>query len=207
MRYALNVAPINGWETHSGIGRADQSMSAVGAGSSIMLEYGSATLQLSAQGSGLSAARGAGSAPMQFSVSGIAHAIIHGYGSVGADLAASGEGTIIPFMGGVAILQLSLSGNGNVAPANQGRADFRFSAIDVSISPIAARGAGLAEMALTGAYGIPYKAITDGFISNKRDRTLRVGADDRRFTMPADHELRRVRPERPLRLSRESRRF
>lgn len=60
-RWALNVVPVNGWETHLGTGQANQILTAAGALSKILNASGSATMQLGAVGSGLRVLLGVGS--------------------------------------------------------------------------------------------------------------------------------------------------
>lgn len=184
MRYALNETPINGWKTHLG--------------------NGSAAMAVTSSGVGITRKHGAGTSAMALAATGSAYAYKYGVGSAGNVLTAQGDGTVIPFMGGQAHMVMSMTGVGVVARPNPALASLRLTAQDGSINPIARRGTGSITMVLTATYGIPANPPHTVFLTNKRDRSMRVVGEDRRFNVPADVQLR-LRPERRLRVPRESR--
>lgn len=199
MRYALNAAPINGWETHQGSGQADQAISAAGVGHAVIRDTGSAYMALSASGNGMSARLGAGSAPMALYASGIGYAMLHGFGAADQALTATGDGKIIPFMGGQARLVMTATGNGVVSPAMIGMALLRLAASDGSMNSIAVRGNGEADLVLSGAYGIPNPPVTPTiYAATHNSRRLHVASELRRI---------RVEPERVIANPAERRRF
>lgn len=184
MRYALNETPINGWRT--------------------MLGSGSAAMAMSSSGLGGIMRFGAGTAGMAVSTSGVAYSFKYGAGQAPMVLGADGSGVLAPRMSGQAAMAMSVNGAGVIALRRNGIAAMQLSAADGSVSPIAKRGSGEAPMVLTVRYGIPATLVHSGFIANTRDRTMKIGADDRSLTVSADVQLR-LRQERPLRVARESR--
>lgn len=138
--YALNAAPINGWETHLGSGQAAMSLLASGESANVALGAGAAQLALSASGNGTRRVPALGAAAMQ--------------------LQAAGEGTRWVLGSGTATMQMAAEGEGNVVEGVGGRATMVMTA--KGIGGILVHGAGLAQMgmdasgdgrAATGRYG------------------------------------------------------
>jgi hypothetical protein len=71
MRYALNVAPINGWVTHLGRASASMTLAAEGEGQVAQLGSATITMTLAPVGVGQVAQLGQGSVVMNLSTSGI----------------------------------------------------------------------------------------------------------------------------------------
>lgn len=182
--YGLNVAPINGWETHLGMGGASLVVTAQGIGRTVMHSAGTAMQALAATGSD--------------------YTRMYGAGLAGPELVAAGDGTVLPFFGGVARMALTASGKGAVSPLNAVTATIELLADDASINSIAVRGTCTLEMALNAKYGIPVSPPRSGTIENKRDRSMLVTSEPRSFTVLADVEMR-LRRREPMRVARERR--
>jgi hypothetical protein len=162
MRYALNAAPINGWQTFNGVG--------------------SSSMVVAASGGALAADLGVGASEMAMAASGDAASVELGVGTADLSMVATGDAKEATLGTAAAAMAMSAAGNAaDVQPA-----------------------AGAAAMLMGLVHGIPYKPIPAGFVANKRDRTMRVPQDDRRFTVAPDVQYR-IRPERALRVARESR--
>lgn len=202
--YALNVAPINGWETHLGMGGASLVVTAHGVGRTVMHPAGTAAMVQTATGNGLLAATGAGNALQALAAAGSAYTRMYGAGLAGPELIAAGDGIVLPFFGGVARMALTALGKGAVSPLNAATATIELRAEDVSINSIAVRGAGTLDMALTAKYGIPVSPPRSGTIENKSDRSMLVASEQRSFVVLADVEMR-LRRREPLRVARERR--
>ena len=162
MRYDLNAAPINGWQTFNGVG--------------------SSSMVVAASGDGLAADLGVGASAMAMATSGDAASVDLGAGTAAQSMVASGVAKEAVLSTAAAAMAMSAS-----ADAKEART-----------------ASGAAAMLMGLVHGIPYKPIPAGFVENKRDRTMRVGADDRRFTVAPEVQYR-LRPERALRVARESR--
>lgn len=81
MRYALNVTPINGWETQFGFGQvAAQDLGAAGAALIAVQGAGASAMQLGASGVGYLRIHGAGAAPMVMDGAGYGAIAIRGEG-------------------------------------------------------------------------------------------------------------------------------
>lgn len=163
MRYALNAAPINGWQTFNGVG------------SSVMV--------MAATGDALAADLAIGTSAMAMAASGATASVELGTGSVSQAMTATGTAKEASLGTATSVMAMTASGSAKEART----------------------ATGLAAMLMGLTHGIPYKPIPAGFVANKRDRIMRVPDDDRRFTVPAEVQCR-IRPERALRVSRESRR-
>lgn len=202
--YALNVAPINGWETHLGMGGASLVVTAQGTGRTVMHPAGTAAMAQSAAGNLRKAVAGTGTAMQALAATGSAYTRMYGIGLAGTELLATGDGIVLPFFGGVARMALTASGKGAVSPLNAAMAAIKLQAADVSINAIAVRGTGTLEIALNAKYGIPASHPRAGTIKNKRDRAMLVATDSRKFSVLADVEMR-LRKREPLRVARDRR--
>lgn len=180
--YAINVAPINGWQTALGSGAASMAMSGTALGGLMLLGSGSAVQRITASGNG--------------------YAVIYGLGQASQRLIAVGDGKLIPFMGGTARMSINAVGNGVVAPLNASTAALRLLAADSSMNSIAVVGWGVSDMALSAEYGIPKNKPRSGSVDNKRDRKMTIQEDERALVVLADVDMRLRRPE-PLRVARE----
>lgn len=202
--YGLNVAPINGWETHLGMGGASLVVTAQGVGRTVMHPAGTAAMAQSAAGNLRKAVAGAGTAMQALAATGSAYTRMYNAGLAGPELVAAGDGIVLPFFGGVARMALTASGKGAVSSLNEAAALIELKAADSSINSLAVLGFGLADMMLLGKYGIPANPPHLSVFKNKRDRSMLVATDSRKFSVLADVEMR-LRKREPLRVARDRR--
>lgn len=202
--YALNVAPLAGWETHLGVGSAGLSASASGTGRRDIRLSGTAALSAVAAGGGKVAKTGAGSAAQAISASGSAYARLFQAGSATATLAANGSGRVAPRVPGSASITAQAAGVGVVSPFIQTAAIIHIGAVDMSANSLAVAGQGQADTQLQGSYGIPASPQHLVFTKIKSDRVMLVATDSRKFSVLADVEMR-LRKREPLRVARNRR--
>ena len=204
MRYALNVTAINGWQTLRGDGvpsalalsaAADGYKRTYGAGqadtilatdgSAYALKPGNAQgdLAMTTTGRGISSPANKSAINFALTTAGIGYKQAKGIGSTG--MAVTTSGAAYAFKPGKSDIQLVLTGNVNGVAAP--------------------RLPGVADLILTVRYGIPANPPHQGFLTNKRDRSMLVESDNRRMSVQSDTGVR-LRPERPLRVARENRR-
>lgn len=126
--YALNTAPINGWETHLGSGQAAMSLAASGASANTDLGTGAAQLALSASGSGTRRVPASGSASMQIQAAGSGTRWVLGTGTASMQMAAAGNGEVSNGMGGKVSLVLHASGTGGILVNGSGVAQMQMGA-------------------------------------------------------------------------------
>lgn len=155
MRYALNVTPLNGWETLFGFGQADAALSASGDGVKWFFFYGDAGMSLSADAAGLLAALGAGQADQALTAT--ASGLIWKIGEGQADINLTAEAygyAEIHLTAEVSSMVLDATGAGYGAFFAVGEAaGMTLSALGVGYSEL--RSSGQSDMALDGA-GAPY---------------------------------------------------
>ena len=202
--YALNVAPLAGWETHLGVGSAGLSASASGTGRSNILLSGKAALSAVAAGGGKAAKIGAGIAVQAIQAIGAAYARMSLAGAAAAALAAYGNGLASHRMPGSASIATQAAGIGVVSPFAKVEAIIQFSADDVSANSLAATGRGLANMQLLGKYGIPNNTWHPMLTKNKRTRSMLVAPDNRKLSVPPDTDTK-LRKREQLRVARNRR--
>jgi len=151
--HAINVVPINGWETHLGVGSAAVAVSGSmgtgfygpatlgtgtaplalnvsGSGRLIVAGAGSAVLaEIQGSGSGILARLGAGSAGM--AITGEAYGYLRRFAAGDAllELLAEGEGEVILSLGGRISIDVLANGSGILAALGEGRADIELTAL------------------------------------------------------------------------------
>lgn len=201
--YALNVAPLNGWETHIGSGRASANVSTQ-ASAYLVMSNGEGHAQVAATGNadGMKARLGQAVAGLTLNVQGTGYSIIHGVGSVQAEVITLADGGVIPFMGGHAQVVLSAQANAMVAK------------LGVSYAPMLMYGAANGRRAVLGAgradafvftrYGIPEPFIKPvQFEATHASRRLKDSAIEG-MKVAQDRYDMNVMPKQVMRVPRET---
>lgn len=187
MRYALNVTPINGWETHLGQGQADAALSVDGAGRLTMhAPADPAGMALAGLADGLLGIVGAGQADQALTATGASTAILKPVG--GASMALEAEGT------------------GYAAFFTTGQAEMALDGIGQLIQAILSTGG--ADMLMAGTAGIPQPILIPDlysqahpsrfFVADPGDRRIDAGnptdpvmvsPDQRTLEVPAERSV------------------
>lgn len=170
--YALNAAPINGWETHLGSGQVAMSLAASGEARTADAHYGT--------GHGIMEFR-AWDIPKSYST-------YHGSGTAGMRLAAAGAGTIIAKNGGTAAVQIQAQGAGRNATRVYGEGVAAMSLIAsrvVSEQHRQIKGEGAATMAIqASARDNRVIMLPSSFSPAPKARGLRVATENRAMRVP-----------------------
>lgn len=185
MRYALNVTPINGWQTQLGVGIAHQQLQSNGVGYLIMVgKAQAAILALTPAGLAAVVLLGVGQGPLALILTGRGYAVIRGEGAALAELEADGNGILIPFLGGQAAMIMTGFGFGAIAADGRGLANLQLECTDESSNSIASRGAGFAAIIMAGLAGIPRPSmIRDDGLTHVASRRMLVAQGLRRMTV------------------------
>lgn len=126
--YALNTAPINGWETQFGSGQAELTMLASGVSANVDLGAGVAQLSLSASGDGTRRVPASGSASMQLQAAGDGTRWVLGAGTATMQMAADGNGDVVSGVGGKISMVMHAGGIGGILVQGAGLAQMRIDA-------------------------------------------------------------------------------
>lgn len=189
MRYALNVTPLNGWETMFGSGQADAALTADGVSVTFVFGFGEI-------------------AALEMEATGTQYAILHALAQAAEQALSAGADGILATLGqGTAIQVLTASGEGTRRVSFVGvDADLALAVSDHSVANIATLGAGQAELISTASYGIPNPHIrpTD-FV--EAASIMIVSDDNRILTVPHELEMNPLRARRPLVVARGDRRI
>jgi len=155
MRYALNVAPLNGWETLFGFGQADAALSATGDGVKWFFFYGDAGMSLSADAAGLLATLGTGQADQALTATASELIWKIGEGQADINLTADAYGYAeIHLTAEASDMVLNATGSGYGAFFAVGEpAAMILSGLGIGYSEL--RGFGQADAAMSGS-GTPY---------------------------------------------------
>lgn len=151
--YALNTAPINGWETHLGSGQAAMSLLASGESADVALGAGAAQLALTASGNGTRRVPALGAAAMQLQAAGEGTRGVLGSGTATMVMTANGIGGILVQGAGIAQMRMDASGDGRAATGRYGTGHgiMEFRAWDIPKSYATYHGSGTAGMRLAAA--------------------------------------------------------
>lgn len=172
MRYALNVAPINGWETHTGAGAA--------------------ACELSATGEGIRQLHGDGAADLELSGNGVGYARIHGASSITAELTTSGDGLLAKTGQGAAGLELTADGIGGIVHYPQASLLLELTTNGVAAGVALGQGEGALE--LSALWGLPNPVVRGAFATAHGSRVMIVQPGARELVVPAG-QIRQVREE------------
>lgn len=187
MRYALNVAPINGWETQLGQGQADISLSATGSGYRAFFATGqAAAMALSASGAGRSTIYGAGSSAQSLSASGVPVLSVRPVGSSALALSANGTSANSVRSDGIASASLFADGDGLMATAGSGQSDMHMAGFAGIPRPII----------IPDAYSEAHPSRF--FVVEAFEQRIDVGAQDLPVVIPTGNRTMNVPEERSV---------
>jgi hypothetical protein len=154
MRYAINVTPVSGWQTHQSFGESPIALSADGAGSFAIQGEGQADASLTASGYISALAKGQSQADMALTSSAVGKLAI--YLSGWADATLSMSGTSIFAVVGKSDLDMALSADGKATMAATGQSTLQMALDADGIGSLVVSGSGLTANMYLGIDAIPY---------------------------------------------------